>query len=166
MFNLGEVEGTGYETQLMANFGGKQAGGWSLNLTTTFSYQENTVTSLGGGEPVAGGPGGGKQYYWEGMPKLAFYNPQNVGALFSDGTNVQENGDHPLYGEVMPECHYYGDVSSETVMNADGTMKHPDGGRMFRDWYTRLYWQCFLEFAMERFQFLWNVPIQDWNGFL
>ena len=161
MFNLGEVEGTGYETQLMANFAGKQAGGWSLNLSTTFSYQENTVTSLGGGEPVAGGPGGGKQYYWEGMPKLAFYNPQNVGALISDGTNVQQNGDHPMYGEVMPAGHYYGDVSSETVMNADGTMKHPDGGRIFRGTGTpdyigsaswNLQWKGFSFYGMFQFK--------------
>jgi hypothetical protein len=95
------------------------------------------------------------------MPKLAFYNPQNVGALFSDGTNVQENGDHPLYGEVMPECHYYGDVSSETVMNADGTMKHPDGGRMFRGTGTpdyigsaswNLQWKGFSFYGMFQFK--------------
>ena len=132
MFNLGEVEGSGYELQLMANYAGRQLGGWRFNLSTSVSYQENKIVNLAGGEPVAGGPGGGKQYYWEGFPKMSFYNVQNEGAKFSDGTNVQENGDHPLFGEVMPEGVMYGDLASSEVFNADGSPIYPDGGRVFR----------------------------------
>ena len=112
-FNVGEILGTGWESQVFAYFGGKAFGGWKLDLTLTNSYQENEVKSMGGADPIYGGPGGGKQAFAEGFPKHAFYNDINVGALFSDGTNEMENDLHPLYGEVMPAGAYYGDEVSD-----------------------------------------------------
>ena len=112
-FNVGEIQGSGWESQIFSYFGGKALGGWKLDLTLTNSYQENEVVSMGGADPIYGGPGGGKQAFAEGYPKHTFYNDINVGALFSDGTNVMENDLHPMYGEVMPAGAYYGDEVSD-----------------------------------------------------
>lgn len=112
-FNVGKIEGSGWESQLFAYFGGKEFGGWKLDLTLTNSYTENNVASMGGADPIYGGPGGGKQAFAEGYAKHSFINDINVGAKFSDGTNTMENDLHPLYGEVMPAGAYYGDQTSD-----------------------------------------------------
>ena len=112
-FNVGEIEGSGWESQLFAYFGGKQLGGWKLDLTLTNSFTENNVVSMGGADPIYGGPGGGKQAFAEGYAKHSFINDINVGAKFSDGTNEMENDLHPMYGEVMPAGAYYGDETSD-----------------------------------------------------
>ncbi|MFQ5822037.1 MAG: TonB-dependent receptor domain-containing protein, partial [Candidatus Heimdallarchaeota archaeon] len=102
-FNIGRIEGSGWEAQFHANFAGRQLGGWRANFTLTTAFQENTVTDMGGANEIRQGPGGGRQVYKEGLPKGAFFNPVTLGALFSDGTNVQNLEMWPNFGEVVPE---------------------------------------------------------------
>ncbi|MCZ6675211.1 MAG: TonB-dependent receptor, partial [Verrucomicrobia bacterium] len=107
-FNIGEIEGSGWEAQLHANFAGKALGGWRTNFTLTTSFQKNKVTDMGGANEIRQGPGGGRQVYKEGMPKGSFFNPATLGALFSDGTNVDDIEFSPTQGEVVAAGVIYG----------------------------------------------------------
>lgn len=100
-FNIGKIEGSGWEAQLHANFAGRSLGGWRANFTLTTAFQKNKVTDMGGANEIRQGPGGGRQVYKEGLPKGAFFNPVALGALFSDGTNVQNLELWPSFGEVV-----------------------------------------------------------------
>ena len=109
LFNIGTVEGSGWEGQLHASFAGKALGGWRANFTLTSAFQENTVTSMGGAGQITAGAGGGRQVYREGLPKGAYYNEIALGALFSDGTNESEL-EFGKYGEgeIVPAGEIYG----------------------------------------------------------
>ncbi len=111
LFNIGTVEGSGWETQLHASFAGKSLGGWRVNFTLTNAFQENTVTSMGGAGQITAGAGGGRQVYRVGLPKGAYYNEIALGALFSDGTNEQELEFAP--GGIVPEGGIYDIIFSD-----------------------------------------------------
>lgn len=99
-FNLGSVEGSGFEAQVNASFAGKALGGWRVNVGVTAAYQENTVTSLGGSSGIFDGAGGGRQAYIEGFPKGAYINNASLGGVFSDGTQTYADapeGTVPLF---------------------------------------------------------------------
>lgn len=111
--NIGSVEGSGVELALSTSFAGKALGGWRANFTLLGAYQENTVTDLGSDGQITGGPGGGKQVFRSGLPRGAYYNSVTLGALFSDGTNVQEVDYLPNFGEVVPTGELYGFEDSD-----------------------------------------------------
>ncbi len=101
-FNVGKIEGRGFESLFQGFFSGPRLGGWSVNFTLTNSWQENEVTDLGGGEEIREGPGGGTQSIQEGLPKNSFFNVRTEGANFSDGTDVVVDKSSPLFGQVAP----------------------------------------------------------------
>ncbi|WP_027078828.1 TonB-dependent receptor domain-containing protein [Maribacter antarcticus] len=100
--NVGSVEGSGVELTLSTSFGGEALGGWRAGFTLLGAYQENTVTNLGFDGQIQGGPGGGTQVFRTGFPRGAYVNSVTLGALFSDGTNIQQIEGLPNEGEVVP----------------------------------------------------------------
>ncbi len=100
--NVGSVEGSGVELALNTSFAGKALGGWRASFTLLGAYQENEVTDLGFDGQIQGGPGGGTQVFRTGLPRGAYVNNLTLGALFSDGTNVQNIDILPNFGEVVP----------------------------------------------------------------
>jgi hypothetical protein len=79
-FNIGKIEGWGFESLLRAKlFGVKDL---RCDLSLTNNYQNNEVTDMGGAQPI---------YGWinanvikEGLPKHAFYMLKVEGALFNE----------------------------------------------------------------------------------
>ena len=98
-YNVGQINGQGWEAQVQAFFSGKQLGGWSANFSLTTSYQENEIIAMED-EIIAQGAGGGRQVYMEGYPKSAFYNPITTGAIFSTSPDdIIDEAFHPRNGE-------------------------------------------------------------------
>ncbi|WP_299535423.1 TonB-dependent receptor [Ulvibacterium sp.] len=111
--NVGSVQGSGVELSLNASFAGKALGGWRASFTFLGAYQENEVTDLGFDGQIQGGPGGGTQVFRTGLPRGAYVNNVTIGALFSDGTNVQNIDYLPNFGEVVPAGELYDFVNSD-----------------------------------------------------
>ena len=111
-FNVGKIEGRGFESLFQGSFFGPRLGGWSINFTLTNSWGENEVTDPGGGEEIREGPGGGTQSIQEGLPKNSYFNVRTEGARFSDGTDVVRDNGSPLNGQVAPEGVIVGGITS------------------------------------------------------
>ncbi|MCZ6673507.1 MAG: TonB-dependent receptor, partial [Verrucomicrobia bacterium] len=116
--NIGKIEGSGWEAQLHANFAGRKFGGWRTNFTLTQSWQTNEVTDMGGANEIRQGPGGGRQYYREGLPKGAFYNPITIGAIFAtEGNRISNLEFDPRRGTEVPVGTIIGYLESDGPVN-------------------------------------------------
>jgi len=82
-YNVGAIDGWGWESLVQAR--PIHMRNFQLNMSLTFSHQDNEVKSLGGAQPIF--DAFDMNVYKEGLPKHAFYTYKIKGALFNeDGT--------------------------------------------------------------------------------
>lgn len=79
-FNVGEVEGSGFESMLSIN--AYESRSTSLDFDVSYSYQYSEVKDLGGAQPIF--DGFSVQVLEEGIERSAFFLPRVNGALFDD----------------------------------------------------------------------------------
>jgi len=100
-FNIGEIEGSGFESYLQANL--LKGEDFGLDLGLIWNYQKNEVKDLGGAQPIY--DGFSNNVIKEGLPKHEFYREVVLGAKF-DGTGkytgVDVETDRTALGNPIP----------------------------------------------------------------
>ncbi|MFW5973666.1 MAG: TonB-dependent receptor domain-containing protein, partial [Bacteroidota bacterium] len=101
--NVGSIEGWGVEAQLYATpIRGRNT---QLDLSTTFTWQDNRVQDIGGASPIY--DGFSRNVIKEGLRRRAFYLPVVEGATFDSegrysGVSYVEDGERQYVGTPIP----------------------------------------------------------------